>query len=348
MDAMETKLFRKLDDDEKNDEFIAVESRTFLQSVWHDFTGNKRAVAGAIILIIVVLMAIFGPMMCKYSYAEQNMSLRNASPSMDHWFGTDRMGRDIFVRILFGARISLAVGCLAAVINLIVGTIYGGIAGYVGGKVDMVMMRIVDIIYSVPAMLYIVLIMLIFGASVISIMLGISITCWIDMARIVRQQVKSLKEQEFTITEYAVIERNPKTENSYRILRIPKVVMREVKHRQQLIDKRKADMGVAYKDYDYVSCQENGEPRSLTAMNQALTKICNRNGLPNITVHGLRHMFATILIELGVPLFKISGLLGHSSVHTTYEYYCEIMDEQDKIIAFVNNTFVPQRTETEG
>ena len=105
---------------------------------------------------------------------------------------------------------------------------------------------------------------------------------------------------------------------------------------------------IEYKDFDYVCCQENGEPRSLTAMNQALTKICNRNGLPNITVHGLRHMFATILIELGVPLFKISGLLGHSSVHTTYEYYCEIMDEQDKIIAFVNNTFVPQRTGTEG
>ena len=101
-------------------------------------------------------------------------------------------------------------------------------------------------------------------------------------------------------------------------------------------------------ELDYVCCQENGEPRSLTAMNQALTKICNRNGLPNITVHGLRHMFATILIELGVPLFKISGLLGHSSVHTTYEYYCEIMDEQDKIIAFVNNTFVPQQTGTEG
>ena len=168
--------------------------------------------------------------------------------------------------------------------------------------------------------------------------------------RISRQIVGNLKvkEQEFTITEYAVIERNPKTENSYRILRVPKVVMREVKRRQQLIDKRKADMGAAYKDYDYISCQENGEPRSLTAMNQALTKICKRNGLPNITVHGLRHMFATILIELGVPLFKISGLLGHSSVHTTYEYYCEIMDEQDKIIAFVNNTFVPERTGTEG
>ena len=157
-----------------------------------------------------------------------------------------------------------------------------------------------------------------------------------------------LKEKEFTVTEYAVIERNPKTENSYRILRVPKVVMQEVKRRQQLIELRKTDPGIEYKNFDYVCCQENGEPRSLTAMNQALTKICNRNGLANITVHGLRHMFATILIELGVPLFKISGLLGHSSVHTTYEYYCEIMDEQDKIIAFVNNTFVPQQTGTEG
>ena len=168
--------------------------------------------------------------------------------------------------------------------------------------------------------------------------------------RISRQLVGNLKlkEKEFTVTEYAVIERNPKTENSYRILRVPKVVMQEVKRRQQLIELRKTDSGIEYKNFDYVCCQENGEPRSLTAMNQALTKICNRNGLPNITVHGLRHMFATILIELGVPLFKISGLLGHSSVHTTYEYYCEIMDEQDKIIAFVNNTFVPQRTGTEG
>ena len=204
MDVMEEKLFRKLNDDEKNDEFIAVESRTFLQSVWHDFTSNKRAVAGAIVLIIVVLLAIFGPMLCQYTYDQQDMSLRNASPSAAHWFGTDKMGRDIFVRILFGARISLSVGCLAAIINLIIGTIYGGIAGYVGGKVDLVMMRIVDIIYSVPSMLYIVLIMLIFGASVVSIMLGISITCWIYMARIVRQEVKSLKEQEFTTAAFVL------------------------------------------------------------------------------------------------------------------------------------------------
>lgn len=204
MKAMEEKLFRKLNDDEKNDEFIAVESRTFLQSVWHDFTSNKRAVAGAVTLIIVVLLAVFGPMLCQYSYDQQDMTIRNIPPSAQHWFGTDKMGRDIFVRILFGARISLSVGCLAAIINLIIGTVYGGIAGYMGGKVDLVMMRIVDIIYSVPSMLYIVLIMLIFGASVVSIMLGISITCWIDMARIVRQEVKSLKEQEFTTAAFVL------------------------------------------------------------------------------------------------------------------------------------------------
>lgn len=204
MEAMEEKLFRKLNDDEKNDEFIAVESRTFLQSVWHDFTSNKRAVAGAVTLIIVVLLAVFGPMLCQYSYDQQDMTIRNIPPSTQHWFGTDKMGRDIFVRILFGARISLSVGCLAAIINLIIGTVYGGIAGYLGGKVDLVMMRIVDIIYSVPSMLYIVLIMLIFGASVVSIMLGISITCWIDMARIVRQEVKSLKEQEFTTAAFVL------------------------------------------------------------------------------------------------------------------------------------------------
>ena len=106
--------------------------------------------------------------------------------------------------------------------------------------------------------------------------------------RISRQLVGNLKlkEKEFTVTEYAVIKRNPKTENSYRILRVPKVVMREVKRRQQLIELRKTDPGIEYKNFDYVCCQENGEPRSLTAMNQALTKICNRNGLPNITVHG--------------------------------------------------------------
>ena len=197
-------LFRKLSKEEKNDEFIAIESKTFFQSVKAEFTKNKRAVFGLIILVIVVLMAILGPVFSPFSYEEQNIALRNAAPTAQHIFGTDKMGRDIFVRILYGARISLGVGIVAAIVNLILGTLYGGIAGYVGGKVDMVMMRFVDIIYSVPSMLYIVLIMLWLGVGVSSIILGISITCWIGTARIVRSQVKSLREQEFTMAAFVL------------------------------------------------------------------------------------------------------------------------------------------------
>lgn len=197
-------LFRKLAKEEKNDEFIAIESKTFFQSAKAEFKKNKRAVVGLVILVIVVLMAILGPVFSPFSYEEQNMALRNAGPSAQHMFGTDKMGRDIFVRILYGARISLGVGAVAAIVNLIIGSLYGGIAGYVGGKVDMVMMRIVDIIYSVPSMLYIVLIMLWLGAGVGSIILGISITCWIGMARIVRAEVKSLREQEFTMAAFVL------------------------------------------------------------------------------------------------------------------------------------------------
>lgn len=197
-------LFRKLSKEEKNDEFIAIESKTFFQSVKAEFKKNKRAIFGMTVLIIVFLLAIFGPMFSPYSYDEQNMALRNAGPSAAHWFGTDKMGRDIFVRILYGARISLGVGMVAALVNLIIGTIYGGIAGYVGGKVDMIMMRIVDILYSVPSMLYIVLIMLWLGAGVGSIILGISITCWLGMAQIVRSEVRSLKQQEFTTAAFVL------------------------------------------------------------------------------------------------------------------------------------------------
>ena len=203
-DMQKEQLFRKLTKEEKNDEFIAIESKTFFQSVKAEFKKNKRAVVGLIILTIVVLMAILGPVFSPYSYEEQNMALRNAGPNAQHIFGTDKMGRDIFVRILYGARISLGVGAVAAFVNLIIGTLYGGIAGYVGGKVDMIMMRVVDIIYSVPSMLYIVLIMLWLGAGVGSIILGISITCWIGMARIVRAEVKSLREQEFTMAAFVL------------------------------------------------------------------------------------------------------------------------------------------------
>ena len=156
---------------------------------------------------------------------------------------------------------------------------------------------------------------------------------------------KIKKDSGSKIDEYGLVERDPKTPNSFRTLRVPEVVMAEVKKRKLLVEKNREMQGDEYSDRDYISCQENGTLHSMTALNNALTKLCSRSGLPHLTVHGLRHMYATILIEMGVPLIKISALLGHSSVHTTFEYYCDVMDENENILAFMNNAFVPVSTE---
>lgn len=144
------------------------------------------------------------------------------------------------------------------------------------------------------------------------------------------------------ITSYDVIERAPKTENSYRVLRVPDVILKEVELRRMTVEADRERLGKDYMDHDYISCRENGMTHTVTAFNTALTKLCKRNSLPHITVHGLRHMYATILLEQGVSLIKISALLGHSSVHTTFEYYCDVMDENEQILSFMNNNFIPE------
>ncbi len=144
------------------------------------------------------------------------------------------------------------------------------------------------------------------------------------------------------ITKYQLVEKAPKTENSYRTLRVPEVIMDEVLKRKRQNDVRKEQLDGKYIDRDYISCTGNGKPHSASSLNNALSRLCSRNGLPHLTVHSLRHMYATILTEQGVPLVKVSALLGHSSIHTTFEYYCEVMDEQERIVSFMNELFVPE------
>lgn len=190
-------LFDKLDDSEKNNEFIALKSKTYFQDAWSHFKKNKLALVSLVFLLIMVILAILVPMLSPYTYDGQDLTMRNAMPGVKHLLGTDKFGRDIFVRLMYGARISLSVGFVAAAINLVIGVVYGGICGYFGGKLDMVLMRIADIIYSIPNMLYVILVMLIFGSNIFSVLLAISISGWIGMARQVRTQVMSLKEREY-------------------------------------------------------------------------------------------------------------------------------------------------------
>lgn len=143
------------------------------------------------------------------------------------------------------------------------------------------------------------------------------------------------------VSKYRIAEKPPKTDNSYRTLKVPEAILEQVQERKREIEEQKKKLGKDYIDRDYVSCAFNGLPHSTAAFNNALTKLCKRNGLPHLTVHSLRHMYASILMEQGVPLVKISALLGHSSIHTTFEFYCEIMNEDASIRDFMNMKFVP-------
>lgn len=197
-------LFEPLSEEEKNSEFIAAKSKTYFQDAWARFKKNKMALVGLGFLVVITILAIFVPALSPYEYDMMDLASSNLMPSLQHPMGTDKFGRDIFVRIMYGARISLSVGFASAFICLFIGIVYGGVAGYIGGKVDMVLMRIVDILYSIPTLLIVILIMLIFGSNIISILIGLCATSWMGMARLVRAQVLTLKEQEFALAAYVL------------------------------------------------------------------------------------------------------------------------------------------------
>ena len=177
-------------------------------SLWSDairrLFKNKAAVAGAFILLVLIVLAAFAPWIAPYPYAYQNLDLGASPPSSVHLLGTDVLGRDLLSRILYGARISLLVGFIATTVALVIGVSWGIIAGYAGGKIDSVMMRIVDILYGLPFIIFIILLMVIFGRNLWLLFLAIGAVEWLTMARIVRAQVLSLKNQEFVLAAQAM------------------------------------------------------------------------------------------------------------------------------------------------
>ena len=170
-------------------------------TLWSDaiyrLTRNKAAMFGACILMILIISAALAPWIAPYSYSFQNLQLGASPPSPEHILGTDILGRDLLSRILYGARISLLVGFVATGVALVIGVSWGIIAGYAGGKVDSVMMRIVDVLYGLPFIIFIILLMVIFGRNIWLLFAAIGAVEWLTMARIVRAQVIGLKNQEF-------------------------------------------------------------------------------------------------------------------------------------------------------
>ncbi|MGB5224327.1 MAG: oligopeptide ABC transporter permease OppC [Arenicellales bacterium] len=173
------------------------------RSLWSDAAQrlkmNKAAVTSVILLLIITLLVIVAPSFSPYSFDEIDWDLISTPPSIEnmHIFGTDAIGRDLFVRTLYGGRMSLLIGVIATLVSLFIGITYGATAGYIGGRTDTIMMRIVDILYATPFMFFVILLMVFFGRNIYLIFIAIGAINWLDMARIVRGQTLSLKRKEF-------------------------------------------------------------------------------------------------------------------------------------------------------
>ncbi len=175
----------------------SAEGRSLWQDAWARLYKNKLAMFGMYTLIFMIIIALLTPWLAPYSYAMQNLDLGASPPSAKHWLGTDVLGRDLLTRLMYGGRVSLAVGFIATIVALVIGVLWGAVAGYMGGRTDAFMMRLVDILYALPFMIFIILLMVVFGRSILLLFLAIGCVEWLTMARIVRGQVKAIRQQEF-------------------------------------------------------------------------------------------------------------------------------------------------------
>ncbi len=174
------------------------EGASLWRDAWRRLSQNRMAVISTAIFGLIILTCLFGPLLFgQHDGTENNLANNFQKPSSEHWFGTDDLGRDLFVRTLEGGRVSLAVGFLATAVSLIIGVVYGSVAGYVGGRTDALLMRIVDILYSLPFVIFVILLMVMFGRNFILLFIAIGAVEWLTMARIVRAQIMALKDTEF-------------------------------------------------------------------------------------------------------------------------------------------------------
>jgi len=174
------------------------------KKAFNRLVSNKLSLFGGIYILLLIFLAIFTPLIAPYDYAYQDLNLGPSGPSPEHLLGTDTLGRDLLTRMMYGSRISLMVGFLATMVALVIGVLWGTIAGFAGGRTDAIMMRIVDVLYGIPFIILIILLMVIFGRNLVLLFMAIGAVEWLTMSRIVRSQVMSLSQQEFVLSAEAM------------------------------------------------------------------------------------------------------------------------------------------------
>ncbi|WP_330389477.1 ABC transporter permease [Geosporobacter ferrireducens] len=191
--------FKHVGKNKEKMEVISRPSLNYWQDGWRRLKQNRVAFAGLIIIGMYIVLAIVGPKMVAYDYTTTNASATNLGMSSKHWFGTDKLGRDMWVRVWMGARVSLTIGFTAAIINGFIGVLIGGISGYYGGIVDMLIMRMIDVLYGIPYIIVAILVMMVLGSGMKALIIAMVIVGWIGMARFIRGEVLRLKEQDFVL-----------------------------------------------------------------------------------------------------------------------------------------------------
>ena len=179
-------------------------NNSLLKDALDRLISNKLSLFGSLYILFIIILALITPFIAPYDYAFQNLDLGPSPPSAEHWLGTDTLGRDLLTRMMYGSRVSLMVGFLATIVALSIGVTWGTVAGFAGGKTDTIMMRIVDILYGIPFIIFVILLMVIFGRNLILLFMAIGAVEWLTMARIVRSQVMSLSKQEFILAAQAM------------------------------------------------------------------------------------------------------------------------------------------------
>lgn len=173
------------------------QGRSLTQDALIRLRNNKMAMMGLCVLLFFIVIALLTPFIAPYTYEGQNLELGATAPSAQHWLGTDSLGRDQLTRIMYGSRVSLMVGFIATAVALLIGVLWGATAGFIGGRLDAIMMRIVDALFALPFTIFIILLTVIFGSSMVLLFVAIGAVEWLTMARIVRGQVLGIKQQEF-------------------------------------------------------------------------------------------------------------------------------------------------------
>lgn len=195
----DSSLFERIERDDSQLNVIVRPCLTYWQDAWIRLSKNKVALLSLTILILYIVLAIVGPYMTHYDYKSNNPDATDLLPNFQHWFGTDSLGRDMWERIWMGGRVSLAIGFAVTILNTSIGMVIGGISGYFGGKLDMFIMRVIDVLYGIPTIIVAILVMMVLNSGIASLIIAMVAIGWIGSARFIRGQILQLKNLEFVL-----------------------------------------------------------------------------------------------------------------------------------------------------